>query len=1181
MQASTIEPVNEEIPEPNKPNTVIPEKGAAASGSQDSVESLPANAATLAPKLQVSLCEISPIRNNISLGRSANKAQKMLVITSSPYKERLEEVKSKQLKGEVLKILDRRSQLKPNSRILQMVQRVVLFGFEYTFCGSTCQHNTPINPEDMNVLSLHIVIFPVTITGLASRFGTEDLSSAKVNLQSRQIGDEAINLIMEALETFKFEDTEELIFDEPVPIKNAETPSSISAEERDMSDFQPSPEKLQRYEWIPLDTKIKVVNLANWSLNKLLHQGSRLLKRKGLLALWRRDIETGGTRYDKMVMIDKLAYDRFVEARERPFVIPLISFGFFVRLHRKLQLGRCLRNDTFVHCTLRNNIFGKTLPKVFLCTQELGDSSFPNEELLEGIIEQNPTLKQCQADSNEHVILRFMKHSRNGQSQFAVLEVTPKCYRSMMSLGKLYIGYMRCPVRDHIHVNVHKSLIPTQEIIHTTGLNSQLSNNEIKLLCVQEPNYRKNRISGFGIHNFVHSYKNGSDDLRDKRLLILGDINAKHHAWGSPINDWKGIQFHDFCCANNLTILNKGNKPTYRRNNCASFLDVSVCSDRLLQLISDWAVSDTATMSDHELIIIRIQSASCNSNFSGVTRKYRTKNVKWDHFKISAKKKLQPISSKINNIVSSEVLNVTIENLTNDIISLCEKHLPKKSQTVVKNYWWSTELTILRKRVLASYRRFRRCRCDELRRKYKDSYDIIREEYKNKIIHAKISTWKEFCSTQTSRNPWSVVYKICRQPENFNRTLTTVKTDDGYTINAHETATHLINNFFPDDTQDLNFHKHVQYLTELTPRTGDEREFTYEEVNSVINKLDDKKTPGLDALSANIVKNVHNCCPDLFVNIFNKCLELHTFPDHWKIAAVRIISKPHCTDKLTASAFRPICLLPVMGKVFEKLIIDRIMYHMHSNNLLNTNQYGFIPQKSTEDAVLNVVNWAKEVLANKQIGLLISLDIKGAFDNAWWPMILLQLKRKECPRNLYKLIKNYFCNRKAQLTLGLKTVSKHINKRCPQGSVCSPGLWVILYDGLLQIDLPVNCNIIAYVDDALILIKGENIQTITEKANSTLKIVSKWGINNKLHFNPHKTTAMLVTKKKNVDVPLIKFNSEYIQTVMVNLELILNDSKLRLEKNRCARVEIFSRLNIYCLDVLYFTCKDNTLLSML
>ncbi|KAJ4437614.1 hypothetical protein ANN_17759 [Periplaneta americana] len=105
---------------------LIPEKGAILSGSQDSLESLPADAATLTPKLQVSLAEISPISNNISLGRSANKAQKMIVIMSSPYKQRLGEVKSKQLKGDVLKILHRRSRLKPNSRFLQMVQRDVI-----------------------------------------------------------------------------------------------------------------------------------------------------------------------------------------------------------------------------------------------------------------------------------------------------------------------------------------------------------------------------------------------------------------------------------------------------------------------------------------------------------------------------------------------------------------------------------------------------------------------------------------------------------------------------------------------------------------------------------------------------------------------------------------------------------------------------------------------------------------------------------------------------------------------------------------------------------------------------------------------------------------------------------------------------------------------------------------------
>ncbi|KAJ4430387.1 hypothetical protein ANN_22603 [Periplaneta americana] len=75
MEASTIEPVDQEIPEPNRPNTVIPEKGAISSGSQDSLESLPGDAATLAPKLQVSLGEISPIPQKISLGRSTIRLQ--------------------------------------------------------------------------------------------------------------------------------------------------------------------------------------------------------------------------------------------------------------------------------------------------------------------------------------------------------------------------------------------------------------------------------------------------------------------------------------------------------------------------------------------------------------------------------------------------------------------------------------------------------------------------------------------------------------------------------------------------------------------------------------------------------------------------------------------------------------------------------------------------------------------------------------------------------------------------------------------------------------------------------------------------------------------------------------------------------------------------------------------------
>jgi rubrerythrin len=106
--------------------------------------------------------------------------------------------------------------------------------------------------------------------------------------------------------------------------------------------------------------------------------------------------------------------------------------------------------------TLQNNctkfiakIPEKRNPRIFIHGIE---ANFPEEELVEAIREQNPWVKQCLADPAEQLVKRFVKHFRNGRTQYAVLEVTPKLYRAVMQRGKLYTGYSSCPVKDHIYV---------------------------------------------------------------------------------------------------------------------------------------------------------------------------------------------------------------------------------------------------------------------------------------------------------------------------------------------------------------------------------------------------------------------------------------------------------------------------------------------------------------------------------------------------------------------------------------------------------------------------------------------------------------------------------------------------------------------------------------------------------
>jgi hypothetical protein len=74
------------------------------------------------------------------------------------------------------------------------------------------------------------------------------------------------------------------------------------------------------------------------------------------------------------------------------------------------------------------------------------------------------------------------------------------------------------------------------------------------------------------------------------------------------------------------------------------------------------------------------------------------------------------------------------------------------------------------------------------------------------------------------------------------------------------------------------------------------------------------------------------------------------------------------------------------------------MHHAYSNNLLNQSQFGFTPKKSAIDAALAVKEYLEEGMREGHIAIIVSLDIKSAFDAAWWPSILKSLKEFNCPK---------------------------------------------------------------------------------------------------------------------------------------------------------------------------------------
>lgn len=113
---------------------------------------------------------------------------------------------------------------------------------------------------------------------------------------------------------------------------------------------------------------------------------------------------------------------------------------------------------------------------------------------------------------------------------------------------------------------------------------------------------------------------------------------------------------------------------------------------------------------------------------------------------------------------------------------------------------------------------------------------------------------------------------------------------------------------------------------------------------------------------------------------------------------------------------------------------------------LNENQFGFRPLTNTTAALKAAIDKIRQKKTDGLMTLAVSIDIKAAFDNAWWPTLFHRLRLIDCPSNIYGLILNYTTDRTIILDHAGCRVSKTMCKDCIQGSACGPTLWNIILD---------------------------------------------------------------------------------------------------------------------------------------
>ena len=245
------------------------------------------------------------------------------------------------------------------------------------------------------------------------------------------------------------------------------------------------------------------------------------------------------------------------------------------------------------------------------------------------------------------------------------------------------------------------------------------------------------------------------------------------------------------------------------------------------------------------------------------------------------------------------------------------------------------------------------------------------------------------------------------------------------------------------------------------------------------------------------------------------------FPSAMKSAKIVPIHKGD--SMLVAGNYRPISLLPIFSKIFERLIYNRLIEFINENKILSELQFGFQKNKSTEHAVTSIVSAIDQAKSEKKSSYCIFLDFAKAFDTVNHEILISKLDHYGISGLSNNLFKSYLSNRTQQTEInGTLSDVGTIRHGVPQGSVLGPLLFLLYINDISESSKILKFYLFA--DDTTVFYSDKTNPDTENLLNRELSKVSDWLSANKLSLNVKKSNFLHFrhghSKKQNQKINL-------------------------------------------------------------
>lgn len=660
------------------------------------------------------------------------------------------------------------------------------------------------------------------------------------------------------------------------------------------------------------------------------------------------------------------------------------------------------------------------------------------------------------------------------------------------------------------HLPIQQIQLPVLQSIEATGVILHTTDSPIHLIAAYKPPDRPLDVN----------------DLRQlsalgTRVLLGGDINAKHHLWHSRTNNPNGLILHAALPQLDFTPT-APQEPTHfpRNGGRPDVLDMALFKGLT---ITDGPHSTNALDSDH----IPVRLSLLQRHLPERSFLPTTYTTNWDDYKRiisettsttiplhTAAEIDQAVALITANIKSAVRVTTTVHRADQPVHPTPEDH---------------------RTRLLIELKRWARKRWQQTRNPdYKQLWNSLKKKVKNRLSRQAAAHWsatllqldkptKEFWTlaknfakpayckaTFPLHGPQGIVFTPEDKTEVFADIL-----EDQFTVNADP--------YDEDTIQQVNrHHRNAEIDDPFEPASL----ITPREVQKTLRRLRSRSAAGPDGISPAALKNAPRKLIVVLTRLFNALLLHSYFPSQWKTAKIILIPKQG-KDQLYPQNYRPISLLPSISKLFERLLHSRLSQHITDAQLFPHHQFGFRPGHDTVAQLVRVVENITLQFNNKGHSLGIFLDIAKAFDRVWHKGLLFKLHNMGFHHQYLRLIHSYLHNRSFFVSHQDSISStRPITAGVPQGSVLGPLLF-----NLFTSDIPIHrrTTIATFADDTAIFASHRNLQFARSCAQQHLDAVAEWTSKWRIKVNADKTAAVHFTRNYTPSPQQLTFSGNQIE----------------------------------------------------